>query len=213
MRARAVRVLLLPGLLIVCWLVLIDHSDRLSSSVENQSVSVVKQNEDVGASSPVVEVETEIPSAVKKESSKSYEPKADAPAVRLDNLQLGMTEAEAKECLETDDGEPPLLAFSDDGELSRILRGHTLSLSNGERLQVWDSREKLYRLLGEPDKHLFGMLGCGTDPLEYLYYQVEGGILVVNVVKPEYPSKENSQFPEEYWNLIAGISLSVPRDR
>lgn len=123
-----------------------------------------------------------------------------------------MSRAEVTASLRTTVEKPQHLSYSKEGKLSHIAWGDTLSFDPGSNLKVGDSREKLYSLLGEPDKHLPGLMGCGTDPLEYLYYRVDGGVLLVNVVKPAYPNEEDSEVPEEWWNTIVGLSLFVPTE-
>ena len=202
----SLRILVLPGLLLLTWLLLARQNPLVDSPVPRKEPIRELLVESPGRA----ETPSPMPTVSKESPVENSNSEERAPNVRLDNLHLGMSKSEVTASLRATAERPQHLSYSTEGTLSSISEGSTLALNSGSRLKVGDSREKLYSLLGEPEKHLPGLMGCGTDPLEYLYYRVDGGVLLVKVVKPAYPNEEDSEVPEEWWNTVVGLSLFFP---
>lgn len=121
-----------------------------------------------------------------------------------------MTAPAAKAVAKTWTGEdPPRLEISEDGNVLSCLNGERLlNLANGQTVGVLQSSERLLKVLGKPARLSPGLGGCATDPLEFWYYKVEEGVLIVTAFDKAYPSAQNNEIPVELRGKIARFWLS-----
>lgn len=179
---RRTRVLVLPAILMVAWLML----------------------------DPYINARSDTPAYPTPETHRATVAERDTAwktvgmTVEVDGIKLGMTRSEAAKVLSAQGllKHGPRLIYSSDGKVKAVVDGRSVAVPGLEpRIRVGARKEVLRKVLGSPSGEEPGLAGCDLDPTLSWLYPIKGGALRVYIYRESH--KELEIAPDQRSNIAA----------